>query len=303
MIGPVMPVRIRGIFNRRHRVAILSIPSHVAYGHVGNRAAVFPLERLGYEVWPINTVQFSNHTGYDSWTGEIFTAAHLALVWSGVRAQSGIGECEAVLSGYLGSVEIGNFVLQAVDQVKSAHPGALYCCDPVMGDYGKGLYVDPGLSGFIAGHVVQAADIVTPNQFEAEEITGCLISGVDGAKKACDTIHGMGPSIVLITSFKPEDRAGSTMSMFLSSKEGFRLLTTPELSLGYPLSGAGDLASALFLGHYMAHKDPVAAFELMSDSLFSVIERTCSDCGRELGVIQAQDAIAHPGHRFEAIKV
>jgi pyridoxine kinase len=284
-------------------VAILSIQSHVAYGHVGNRAAVFPLERLGYEVWPLNTVQFSNHTGYGSWTGEIFTSAHLALVWSGVKARGVLGECEAVLSGYMGSADIGQFVLQAVDQVKDAKPGAVYCCDPVMGDYGRGFFVAEGIPEFISHQAVAVADIITPNQFEAETISGLVIASVDDAKRACEAIHGMGPSVVLITSFKPSGQASSSISMFLSSKEGFRLITTPELPVDPPLNGAGDLTAALFLGRYLPERDAVDAFELMADSVFSVFERTFASGSRELDLIKAQERIAAPSRRFEATRI
>jgi pyridoxine kinase len=281
-------------------VAILSIQSHVAYGHVGNRAAVFPLERIGYEVWPINTVQFSNHSGYDSYTGEVFTAAHLSLVWSGIKARGRVDECEAILSGYMGSAEVGHFIIQAVDQVKAAHPGALYCCDPVMGDYGRGFFVEEPVAEFIVSHAVPAADVVTPNQFEAEAIADTVISSVDDVKQACEAIHGMGPSIVLITSFKPNEDRDSTISMFLSSKEGFRIISTPELHLDPPMNGAGDLASALFLGHLLSEKDPILALELMADSLFSVFERSRDEGGRELSIVKAQEEIAHPRRRFEA---
>jgi pyridoxine kinase len=183
---------------------------------------------MGIDVWPINTVQFSNHTGYGSWTGEVFTAAHLALVWSGVKARGVAGDCEAVLSGYLGSADVGQFVLEAVDEVKAAHPGAIYCCDPVMGDYGRGFFVSEGIPAFIARHAVASADIVTPNQFEAEYIADDPIGSVDDAKRACETIHGMGPKIVLITSFKPGEETNSHISMFLSTSEGCRMITTPE---------------------------------------------------------------------------
>lgn len=283
-------------------MSILSIQSHVAYGHVGNRAAVFPLERLGYEVWPINTVQFSNHTGYGSWTGEVFTAAHLSLVWSGVKARDLIGDCEAVLSGYMGSAEVGHFILHAVDDVKAARPGAVFCCDPVMGDYGKDFFVGEDVSDFLLSHAIGSADIVTPNQFEAEAISSSVIASVDDAKAACEAIHGMGPSIVLITSFKPSEQSDSSISMFMSSPSGFHILTTPELSMEPPISGAGDLTSALFLAHYLPERDPVAALELMGDSVFSVFERSHADRSPELRIVQAQEEIAKPRRRFEARK-
>ena len=251
----------------------------------------------------MHTVQFSNHTGYEAWTGEIFTAAHLALVWSGLKLRGCAADCQAVLSGYLGSVEIGSFITQTVDEIKAVHPEALYCCDPVMGDYGRGLFVDGSISTFISGQAVPAADIVTPNQFEAEEISGSVIASIDDAKRACDIIHEMGPSIVLITSFKPNDQSIAEISMFLSSHEGYRVLTTPELSFDPPLHGSGDLTSALFLGHYLFDKDPVAALELMGDSVYAVFERTCADAARELSLVHAQEEIAHPKRRFEARRV
>jgi pyridoxine kinase len=298
MAGRICAIRFGGAL-----VAILSIQSHVAYGHVGNRAAVFPLERLGYDVWPINTVQYSNHTGYSTCTGEIFTAAHLSLVWSGVKARGVIGECEAILSGYVGSAEIGHFVLQAVDQVKVARPGALYCCDPVMGDYGRGFFVAEGIPEFISRQAVTVADIITPNQFEAETISGLVIASVDDAKRACEAIHRMGPSVVLITSFKPNAQSNSSISMFLSSKEGFRLITTPELPVDPPLNGAGDLTAALFLGRYLKERDAVAAFEMMADSVFSVFERTFASRSRELDLVGSQEEMAGPRRRFEATRI
>jgi pyridoxine kinase len=284
-------------------VAVLSIQSHVAYGHVGNRAAVFPLERLGFEVWPINTVQFSNHTGYGSWTGEVFTAAHLSLVWSGIRSRGVIGDCEAVLSGYMGSADIGHFVMEAVDEVKATRPDALYCCDPVMGDYGRGFFVAEGIPAFISRQAVRSADIITPNQFEAETIVDTPIGSVDDAKRACEAIHEMGPSVVLITSFKPGDQTNSHISMFLSSKEGFRMITTPELPVDPPLNGAGDLTAALFLGRYLQKRDAVDAFELTADSVFAVFERTFASHSRELDLVKAQDDLVLPNRRFESEKV
>jgi pyridoxine kinase len=279
-------------------VSILSIQSHVAYGHVGNRAAVFPLERLGYEVWPINTVQFSNHTGYGSWTGEVFTAAHMSLVWGGVKQRGVMGDCEAVLSGYMGSADVGQFVLQAVGEVKAARLDAIYCCDPVMGDYGRGFFIGEGVPEFISSHAVASADIITPNQFEAEAISGSVIACVDDAKAACEAIHDLGPSVVLITSFKPSCDDEACISMFLSSKEGFRIVTTPELPIDPPLNGAGDLTAALFLAHYLKARDPVDAFELVADSVFSVFERSYAEKSRELCLIKAQEDIASPRRRF-----
>src|SRR4051794_41202418 len=111
-------------------VSVLSIQSHVAYGHVGNSSAVFPLQRLGIEVWPVHTVQFSNHTGYGQWTGRVFDGQAVEEVVQGISDRGVLGSCDAVLSGYLGSADIGHAVVQAVAQVRGGHPAPGSRCDP-----------------------------------------------------------------------------------------------------------------------------------------------------------------------------
>src|SRR5689334_15902291 len=144
---------------------ILSIQSHVAYGHVGNDAAVFPMQRLGVEVWPIHTVQFSNHTGYGAWTGQVFDPAVIHELLDGIEARGVLGSCDGVLSGYLGAPNTAAAVLGAVERVKGVNPGARYCCDPVMGDVGRGVFVDPAIPDLMRAQALPAADVVTPNHF------------------------------------------------------------------------------------------------------------------------------------------
>ena len=86
---------------------ILSLQSHVAYGHVGNSAAVFALQRLGIEVWPVHTVQFSNHPGYGGFRGRAFDAGLIGDVVQGIEERGALAACDGVLSGYVGSAEIG----------------------------------------------------------------------------------------------------------------------------------------------------------------------------------------------------
>ena len=142
---------------------ILSIQSHVVYGHVGNSSAVFPMQRLGHEVWPIHTVQFSNHTGYGAWTGRVFDAGLITELAQGIAERGVLGQCDGVLSGYMGLAETGAAILDVVAQVKAANPSARYCCDPVIGDVGRDIYVRPGIPEFMRDHALPAADIVTPN--------------------------------------------------------------------------------------------------------------------------------------------
>ena len=284
-------------------MSILSIQSHVAYGCAGNGAAVFPLQRLGFEVWPIHTVQFSNHMGYGAWRGEVFSAEHVAQVFRGIEERGVLPECAAVLSGFLGDPDIGESILGAAEAVKRINPAALYCCDPVMGDYDRGATVHPGIPEFLRQRAVRKSDIVTPNQFEAELLSGVKIEGFRDARRAADILHEQGPRLVLITSFKPDSGAENSISLFLSDSRKAFVLSTPELPLHPPLVGAGDLTAALFLGHYLRTGDARDALELMADTVFAILDRTVRDGSRELRLVPCQDWIASPGRRFAAVSI
>ncbi len=181
---------------------ILSIQSHVAYGHVGNAAAVFPLQRLGFEVWPVNTVQFSNHTGYSGWTGQVFEAGHIAELIQGLGDRGVLAGCDGVLSGYLGGAALGATVLDAVARVRAGNPDAVYCCDPVMGDIGRGLFVAPDIPGFLRARALPAADLVTPNLFELEQLTGARVASLEDAVAVARGAVALGPTVVLVTSLR-----------------------------------------------------------------------------------------------------
>src|ERR1700712_5412585 len=151
---------------------ILSIQSSVAYGHVGNSAATFPLMRMGVEVWPVITVHFSNNTGYESWRGPMLSADDVREVVRGIDERGVLAQCDAVLSGYQGAADMGGAVLDAVALVRARNPAAVYCCDPVLGDVGRGFFVAPGLPELMRDTVVPQARVITPNQFELEFLTG-----------------------------------------------------------------------------------------------------------------------------------
>src|SRR5215831_1416053 len=172
---------------------ILSIQSHVAFGHVGNAAATFPLQRLGVEVWPIHTVQFSNHPGYGQWRGRVFAADAVRELVQGIDERGVLGACDGVLSGYMGSAEICEAILEAVAQVRHENPTALYCCDPVIGDVGTGVFVGAGIPELIAARAVPAADVITPNQFELDHLAGRATATLADALDAVDNLHARGP--------------------------------------------------------------------------------------------------------------
>ena len=197
-------------------VNVLSIQSHVAYGHVGNASAVFPLQRLGIEVWPVHTVQFSNHTGYGEWTGRVFDGQAIDEVVQGIADRGVLGRCDAVLSGYLGSADIGHAVTGAVARVREANPAAVYCCDPVIGDVGRGVFVRPGIEEFLREVAVPAADIVTPNHFELDLLSGTTTGSLDAVKDAVAAVQALGPRVLLTTSLVTDDTPGDCVDLLAS---------------------------------------------------------------------------------------
>jgi pyridoxine kinase len=281
---------------------ILSIQSWVSYGHVGNASAVFPLQRLGCEVWPINTVQFSNHTGYGHWTGQVYTGEQVRALVDGIAARDVLARCDAVLSGYMGDAGIGDAVLHAVAQVRAANPGAWYCCDPVIGDTDTGVYVRPGIEDFLRTRSLPQADIATPNRFEVERLTGLPCATLAEAKTAvtrlADTMRAEGPRCVLMTSLETETTPGDHIDMMVAEGGAFHLLRTPRLPVS--VNGAGDAIAALFLFHRLRTGDPVAALEAAGSSIHGLLRRTAEAGSREIQLIAAQDEFVSPSQRFRA---
>jgi pyridoxine kinase len=277
---------------------VLSIQSHVAYGHVGNSAAAFPLQRLGFEVWRINTVQFSNHTGYGHWTGQVFDASHVRDLVDGIEARGALKACNAVLSGYLGDAALGEVILDAVARVREANPEALYLCDPVMGDFDTGLYVRDGIPEFLRAKAVPAADIITPNAFELETLSGIKVASLAEAIEAARSLLALGPKIVLVTSLVHRETAPGMIEMLLVTAEAKWRVATPFLAFDPLPNGAGDTVAALFLAHLLNGLVPSEAMGRAAASIFAVIEATRQAGTRELRLIAAQDQLVEPDKIF-----
>jgi pyridoxine kinase len=280
---------------------ILSVQSSVAYGHVGNSAAVFPLQRMGLEVWPVNTVHFSNHTGYGHWRGQVLPAEDVAGIIRGIEDRGVLGGCDAVLSGYLGDASLGEVVVGAVGRVKRLNAKAIYCCDPVMGDAGRGFFVRPGIPEFIKEVAVPAADVITPNQFELEFLTGVEVRDLDDALEAADEARRLGPETVLTTSLRRMDAPVDTIEMLTVSGEGAWLVQTPMLAL--EVNGTGDVTAALFLAHLMRGATQAQALSTTASAVYAVLEETHSTGSREMRLVSAQESIVEPPHRFEAMRI
>jgi pyridoxine kinase len=279
---------------------ILSIQSHVAYGHVGNAAAVFPLQRIGVEVWPIHTVQFSNHPGYGSWTGESFQAASIRDIVRGISDRGVLARCAGVLSGYLGAADIGEAVLEAVADVKRANPAALFCCDPVMGDAGR-MYVREGVPEFFRHQAVPAADIVTPNHFELEYLASRKVASLADARAAIASVHALGPRVILVTSLGTAETPPDAVDLIVSGPEGFYRLRTPKLPI--QPNGAGDAVAALFFAHYLRSGSAAEAMSRSASAIFGVLARTAEAGEREMILVAAQNEIVSPSRIFEAVRL
>jgi len=276
---------------------LLSIQSHVAYGHVGNSAAVFALQRLGVEVWPIHTVELSNHPGYGEFRGRVADAAAIHELVEGVAARAALARCDGVISGYVGAASIGGEILAAVGAVRAANPAARYCCDPVIGDADRGIYVRPAVADFLRAEAVPAADVVTPNAFELGWLTGRASATLAQASAAIDALHARGPGVVLVTSLATAETPPDAIDLVVSDTAGRCRLRTPRLD--HAANGAGDAIAALFFAHLLRGGSAADAMARAASSVFGILRRTAQAGAREMLLIEAQDEIVAPSTVFK----
>ena len=275
--------------------AILSIQSHVVFGHVGNAASVFALQRLGREVWPIHTVQFSNHAGYPGFRGETFAPSLITDCVAGLETLGVLKDCAGVLTGFLGRPETGEAALSALAAVRARNPAAPYACDPVIGDDGR-AYVQAGVGEFFRDRALPAATIASPNAFELAWLTGRDVTRRADALAALAALRASGPKIVFATSLKLEDTPADALDMIVSAPQGAWRVRTPLLPV--KVNGSGDLISALFFHEWLASGDPAAALALAAARVYAVIAATAEAGSRELALVAAQGALADPPRRF-----
>ncbi len=280
---------------------LLSIQSSVAFGHVGNSAAVFPLQRLGIEAWAVNTVHFSNHTGYGAWRGPLLSADDLREVVLGVEERGTLARLTGVLSGYQGAEDVGAVVLETVARVKELNPAAVYCCDPVMGDVGRGMFVRPGIPEFMRDQVVPAADVITPNHFELDFLAGRETRTLAEVLSAVEQVRRSGPSTVLVTSVLTDETPAGSVDVVAVSDEGAWLSRTPLLPISP--NGCGDVTTAVFLAHLLRSQSTSLALQRVTSTVFGILERTLEAGTREIQLVGAQDVIANPPERFVASPV
>lgn len=277
----------------------LSLQSHVAYGYVGNRAATFPLQRLGHEVWAVNTVEFSNHTGYGAWKGRTASAEQVADIVHGIEALGMLGKCDALLTGYVGDAALGDVVLDTVRKVRAANPKAVWCCDPVLGDIDTGIYVKPGIDAFFRDRALPQADLITPNHFELEHLTGRKVETLDEAAAAARSLLN-GPRLALVTSFLRAGLQSEQVEMLAVTPDAAWRVVTPLIAFEVMPNGTGDTVAALFTAHWLAGGDIAASLGAVASSIYAVLEATRAMGERELQLVAAQERLLSPKRRFTA---
>ncbi|MCX8618328.1 pyridoxal kinase PdxY [Gilliamella sp. B2923] len=284
---------------------ILSIQSHVVFGHAGNSAAVFPMRRLGVNVWPLNTVQFSNHTQYRQWTGTVMPASHLTEIVDGINAIDELKHCDAILSGYMGSPEQGNAIIEIVKKVKAVNPNAIYLCDPVMGHPEKGCFVAPGVAEFLCNSALPMADMMAPNILELEELNGKQqIKNVDEAIVACRELCKKGPKAILVKHLSRAGYRKDRFEMLLVTEQEAWHIERPLVDFGerQPV-GVGDMTSGLFLANILLGKSLVEALEHTTSAVYAVMLETLKREAYELQLVAAQNEIETPNQWFKAKRI
>ena len=279
---------------------ILSIQSHVAVGHAGNSSAVFPLQRLGFNVWPVNTVMFSNHTGHSGWRGPVFTPETIQDVLLGMEEHGAFAECHGVLSGYMGDPGMAEVILDAVERIRAVNPDVLYCCDPVIGDTDTGIYVQKEIPDFFRNKVIQQANIITPNHFELEMLTGQKITSTDQALKGARSLLAEGPDIVLVTSLITDDSKKDHIAMLAVNHSEAWLIKTPVYPINGVVSGSGDATAALFMAKLLQGCELNQSLEHIAGAMDGLFKKTSLAGSQELQLIGSQDELVKPSVTFSA---
>lgn len=289
---------------------ILSIQSQVVFGHVGNSAAAFALACLGHEVLAVPTAVFSNHAGYPDMGGRRLSPEEIADLFAGLERRGVLAGCGLVISGYLGSAEVAPVVADAVARIRTGNPGVRYCCDPVLGDRGAGVYVDEDLPGAFAETLLPLAGILTPNLFELEVLTGRAPGSLEGVSLDSIAAAGRdcqarmsGPACVLITSVVYAGLPENAEAMMAIDGEGAWLVEMPRLAFTAHPHGAGDLAAALFAAGLAGGGDCAGVLERTAATVHGVLAETARRDAAELSLVESRSLFTAPGVSFAARRV
>jgi pyridoxine kinase len=288
-----------------HGMTVISIQSQVAYGHVGNSAAVFPMQMHGIDVIAVPTTLLSNRPGYPTIRGRVLDAQLVADLLLGVEERGAVDTCQVILSGYLGSPEIAAVVADFVQRAKARNPALLYCCDPVLGDRDRGLFVQADIPALLRDRLCPLADIITPNHFEFEWLCGVKAATTEQVIAQAQALLARGPSTIVVTSAELSDTPDGEIETLAveRSKEGFKAwrVRTPKLPISP--SGTGDLFASLFVSARVRENDTPDALGHAASAIFAVLERTAISGTEEMRIVESAELLARPKRRFDAIAI
>jgi pyridoxine kinase len=280
---------------------VISIQSQVAYGHVGNSAAVFPMQMHGIDVIAVPTTLLSNRPGYQTIRGRVLDAQLVADLLLGVEERGALEGTKMILSGYLGSPEIATVVADFVARAHASHPALRYVCDPVLGDRDRGMFVHADIPPLVRDRLLPLADIITPNHFEFEWLCGAKATTADQMIEAAQTLLARGPSTVVVTSAELSDTpAGEIETLAIERTQAWRV-RTPKLPISP--NGTGDLFASLLVSARVREKDTPEALGHAASAIYAVLERTAARGTEEMRIVESAELLVRPQRRFEAMVI
>jgi pyridoxine kinase len=282
-------------------MTVISIQSQVAFGHVGNSAAVFPMQMHGIDVIAVPTTLLSNRPGYPTIRGRALDARLVADLLLGVEERGALDTAKMILSGYLGSPDIAAVVADFVARARARHPALLYCCDPVLGDRDRGLFVQADIPPLVRDRLCPLADIITPNHFEFEYLAGAKASTSDKMIEAAQALLARGPSTVVVTSAELADTPGGEIETLAVERSQAWRVRTPKLPISP--NGTGDLFASLFASARVLGSDTPDALAHAASAIFAVLERTAARGTEEMRIVESAELLVHPKRRFDAVAV
>ena len=282
-------------------MTVISIQSQVAYGHVGNSAAVFPMQMQGIDVIAVPTTLLSNRPGYPTIRGRVLEAQLIADLLLGIEERGALDAASMILSGYLGSPEIAAAVADFVARAHASHPTLRYACDPVLGDRDRGLFVQSDIPPLVRDRLLPLADIITPNHFEFEWLCGAKATTSGQMIAAAQTLLTRGPSTVVVTSAELSDTpAGSIETLAIERASAWRV-RTPKLPISP--NGTGDLFASLLVSARVRGSDTRQALSHAASAIYAVLERTAAAGSEEMRIVESAELLVHPKRRFEAMVI
>jgi pyridoxine kinase len=280
---------------------VISIQSQVAWGHVGNSAAVFPMQMHGIDVIAVPTTLLSNRPGYPTIRGRVLDAQLIADLLLGIEERGAVDTAQMILSGYLGSADNAAVVADFVARAKARNPALAYCCDPVLGDRDRGLFVHADIPPLVRDRLCPLADIITPNHFEFEWLTGTRATTIDQVIEAACAVMARGPSTVVVTSAELADTPdGEIETLAVEGAEAWRV-RTPKLPISP--NGTGDLFAALLVSARVHGNDTPEALSHAASAIYAVLERTAARGTEEMRIVESAEQIANPKRRFDTITI